>query len=507
MDGLQLQQVDRVRPFLREQVAGRLGHARARDRLAVERHQRVPRRIRVVRHRGAGDLARRPRGRLAPVRERFGAVGGARRERDAARPGVGRAGARDGQLLRLADGVAQGARPCAQLVEHVRDQVVRGLHARPVGLEHVRLDEDRGPALQRRVAGREACGRVAEVDAAARIVAAAEAEVRRGKVPLAGQLRHDAAFERLRAPALDRRGRGRSVCEPVGDVVLVVGAVGRVGVDQQFGPPPRVDLRQQRPHLGALGLDVVAVQVQADRRDAPAHLRRTVLVDPVVLAATLVGVRGQHRHHEHDARVEQRCARAQHGDVAHERQAGVLALDLAGVDAVLDEHDGLAGGARGIGRERTFAREHEQRQRAALAGRTEGRQPDPARAGLELAAIAHGFVVVARVLPVAALGARAPVDGQARGHSGTVGSGEGDGGRRRRRRRPQRLQQGPRSQGVRERAGGRGAVRRVVAHGGADAGGERVGGRRRGDERRRRQCDREDGGQRETGAQVHDEAG
>ena len=135
----------------------------------------------------------------------------------------------------------------------------------------------------------------------------------------------------------------------------VVRPVAGVVVQQDVGPPASEHPGDQGPRLGGLDLEVVPVEVEPDRRAAPAHLLGAVLVDAVVAAATLVGVDREDRQHEQDRVVDQVLSRLRHRDVAHQGEGGVFALDLSGVDAVLDQHDRLAGRARRLGREGAVA--------------------------------------------------------------------------------------------------------------------------------------------------------
>ena len=67
------------------------------------------------------------------------------------------------------------------------------------------------------------------------------------------------------------------------------------------------------------------------------------------------------------------------GEIAQQHQPGILAFDLAGVDAGLHEHDLLAGCARGFGREFAVLRRDDQHQVAAFGRDAETRQVDRAR--------------------------------------------------------------------------------------------------------------------------------
>ena len=144
-------------------------------------------------------------------------------------------------------------------------------------------------------------------------------------------------------PLAQARVLGRVVVHRPGQVVLVVGAVGGVAVDQEIRIP-LVDQGQQCTHLRRVGLDVVAIQVQALAGGAPTHLDRPVLVDAIEHRATLVAIEIEDRHeHQRDVIEPAQDALVLRGDFRQQDQARVLALDFAGVDAGLHEHDFAAG--------------------------------------------------------------------------------------------------------------------------------------------------------------------
>ena len=110
--------------------------------------------------------------------------------------------------------------------------------------------------------------------------------------------------------------------------------------------PQRLMHGHQRARLRRVELAEVAVQVQVPRRRAPARFGRAALVDARERGEPLVAVHVEDRDEQPVGAVEQRAARAAHGEVAQQHQPGVLAVDLAGVDAGVGEQRRPPVGAR-----------------------------------------------------------------------------------------------------------------------------------------------------------------
>ena len=174
-----------------------------------------------------------------------------------------------------------------------------------------------------------------------------------------GQFGKDVPVERLRLPRAHRRVLVAVAFERVGQVVLVVRAVRGVRVDEQVRQPP-VEQRQFGPRFRRVGLHPVPVQVVVLRGHAPAHFRRSVLVDPVERPEPRVPVHAHDRHDQQDGMIEQPggLRLAVDHEVPDQREAGVLALAFAGMDAAVHEHDFLAGGPCGLRGERLVERHH-----------------------------------------------------------------------------------------------------------------------------------------------------
>ena len=147
--------------------------------------------------------------------------------------------------------------------------------------------------------------------------------------------------------------------------MLELRAIGCVQVDigQRI---PGVHEAQHRLHFRRVGLQVVAVQVQVLGGGAPAHFHRAALVRAVPFAKALVPVDVKHRHEQQHLLVERALARAAFEDFAQRQETRILAVDLAGVDAALDQRDGqtcLFGGRR---REHAVVVCHQRLHRAAF---------------------------------------------------------------------------------------------------------------------------------------------
>ena len=119
-------------------------------------------------------------------------------------------------------------------------------------------------------------------------------------------------------------------------VVLELRAVGDVQVDDGQRVP-FVHQPQHRLHLGRVGLRVVAVQVVVLRRGAPAHLLRAALVRPVPRAEPLVPVDVEHGHEQQHLLAERARQHAPFEQLAQDEEAGILAVDLARMDAALHQ--------------------------------------------------------------------------------------------------------------------------------------------------------------------------
>ena len=124
--------------------------------------------------------------------------------------------------------------------------------------------------------------------------------------------------------------------DPVGHRVLEIRSVGDVAIDEEIGEP-RVKQFQPRLRFGCIRFQVITVEVEILGSDPPSHFLRSLLVDPIVRAEALVAVDIVDRDDEEDNVVEERRFGFCDCDITQEHEARVFAVDLAGVDAVLNQ--------------------------------------------------------------------------------------------------------------------------------------------------------------------------
>ncbi len=93
----------------------------------------------------------------------------------------------------------------------------------------------------------------------------------------------------FREPLSGLRVKRGEVLDGEGDVILKVGAIGYVIVDEEVRQPA-MKHGQEGARLRRVGLHVIAVQVEIGGVAAPAHLFRAVLIDAVVGRAPLVAI-------------------------------------------------------------------------------------------------------------------------------------------------------------------------------------------------------------------------
>ena len=142
------------------------------------------------------------------------------------------------------------------------------------------------------------------------------------------------------------------------DVVLHVGAVGDVIINQKIGIPGVEDV-QPGAHLRRVCLDVIAVQVETLGRVAQAGIAGTILLRAMVRAEIFVTVDVENGDDHEDGLIQPGGQFLSDGHIANQHEDGVLALDFAGVNAALDHDDGLVGFGRGFGREGAILGNHQ----------------------------------------------------------------------------------------------------------------------------------------------------
>jgi hypothetical protein len=188
-----------------------------------------------------------------------------------------------------------------------------------------------------------------------------------------------------RAHELDRLGAaaGHGVRHVDGHVEAMHRAVGGVVVDREIRCPRLTHAGLQQAHLGRGLAQVVAVEVDAvalgagadDRAELAVELRE---IEPAVRGIERVVAVGVEQRRDQERHVlEQRAVGVAVEEIAHQREARLLALDLAGVDAVDDEHHRQPGGP-GLGRRAHAARrDHQERQLAPLRAVAEAGDVQP----------------------------------------------------------------------------------------------------------------------------------
>ena len=267
---------------------------------------------------------------------------------------------------------------CADLFQHQFHDVVGGAHAVRIRLQHVGFDQQRGAVLQRRVAGGKARAGAEVLQALERVAAVLELQVAGGQMAALLVCRHGVVDDGVVLPGAHGGVEFVRVLGVPGEVVLVIGAVGGVHVDQEIGQP-RLPQLQPRAHLRRVGLDVVAVEVEVLRLAAETHRRGAVLVDAMVGAGILVAVHAEHRDvHQHQV-IEQVRVFAGDRDIAQQHQPRILALDLARVNARLHQHHRLVRRACGRRVERAVTAGDHHRHRPAFGRAAERFQMDHAR--------------------------------------------------------------------------------------------------------------------------------
>ncbi len=168
-------------------------------------------------------------------------------------------------------------------------------------------------------------------------------------------------------------------------------------VDIQRGVE-RVQQLDDRARLRRFQFQIVAIEVDAVCGGIPAHLLRAAQCGADEWAALFVPIAVEDGD-EHEIYLVQQIVLAALCNIAQQHQAGVLAIDLAAVDAGLCQHDRFAGLA--------LARAHQQ-QIAPFAGLAEHLQRQQRRGGDQPMQPRTRLRVAGRADEIAALGRRDP---------------------------------------------------------------------------------------------------
>ncbi len=261
----------------------------------------------------------------------------------------------------------------------------------------------------------------AVVQARARIVIVDPEHQLARNMPLPFQRRVHRRLEGLVQP-----GRGRRTAAPhpvlavvaVGDVVLIIHAVGDVDVDIEVGPVLQ-DQAAHGLHLDLIQFHVVAVQVLVGRGVTPALGARPALVRPRIGARPLMPIHRQDRHQDQIDPVQE-AVLAIKGDVAQQHHAGVLAIDLTRMNAGLgqDHRLGRIEGRAVLGRDHgvdlaPLGRDAERLDADQVRGLIQPVEPGP-RVGVGRAEVQIGVTLEVRRPAIAGLAqqrAAGPVPG------------------------------------------------------------------------------------------------
>ena len=146
------------------------------------------------------------------------------------------------------------------------------------------------------------------------------------------------------------------------DVFAQLGPVRHVQVGIQDGIP-RLQQRHHGAHLRRLDLHVVTVEVQVLRGHAPTHFFRAALVGPVPGLEPLVAIDVEYGHEQHRGAREGTAADTTFEHFAQRDEARILAVDLARMDAALEQHDRSLARTHGLGVERAIGRRRQREQR------------------------------------------------------------------------------------------------------------------------------------------------
>lgn len=119
-------------------------------------------------------------------------------------------------------------------------------------------------------------------------------------------------------------------------VVLELGAIGDVQVHIHQRVPLLHQL-QHGLHFRRVRFDVIAVEIEVLRSGAPAHLFGAALIGAVPGTEALMSVDVEYRYEHPHQLVEHAVAGLAVEQLAQSKKARVLAIDLAGVDAALDQ--------------------------------------------------------------------------------------------------------------------------------------------------------------------------
>ena len=276
-------------------------------------------------------------------------------------------------------------RLCAGEADRFFQQHIRAQHALTIWLQHVVFDEHRRHADEVAIASRIAWSLGSIADALRRIARVDRTGVDGGDVTgpfqRRGCRRAEAILQPVSGGAMARVATPAGISE--GDVILHVEAVADVAIDVE----DRIEAPQQRDdgaRFGGVRLGIIAVQIDVAGVALIALLIRAAQRGEVPRAGPFVAIDIEDRHEDEVHPIEQ-VGLSPHRYVPEQHQPGILAVDLAGVDARLHEDDGTLTGALAGADEHqiaAFARRAERLDRDQWRG---GGEPVEPRADLRIA--------------------------------------------------------------------------------------------------------------------------
>ncbi len=172
-----------------------------------------------------------------------------------------------------------------------------------------------------------------------------------------------------------------------------------MGFEVEVGIPAAVQLHQ-RPGIFAVELHKIAVEVEVAGVATEAVLLGTVLIGAGVGVAHQGPIYIKNGHHHHHQLLQQLLHGWVVGQFAGQAHAGIDALGLARVDAVVDKHHGFSGFTR-RGRVETSIADHHLVQGPADVGAAHRIDPHPSRSLGQLLVPGDGFGMTAALVAVA----------------------------------------------------------------------------------------------------------
>ena len=246
----------------------------------------------------------------------------------------------EGQVvfLGLSEGILETIFVFADDFQCFCNHVIGGKHAVFVGFQHVSLKQDAGTVAGGSVGFRKHGGETLVKKRCRRVAPRMELDVTRDRHVVAHHGRADFRLPFVAQPSGNRGVVIAEILHRIGGYILVICAIGGMGVEKQVGLP-LVKQGGEGPQFGRIEFGKVAVEVQALGIHAPAHLFRTVLVDAVVWREVGQPVGAQHRDEKEREFVQKVLVFPSRQHVTDEHKHSILAVGFARMDARLDQDD------------------------------------------------------------------------------------------------------------------------------------------------------------------------